>query len=119
MRPPRYRFPDEVRSTTRSIASRMLQEGTVAQIPEDLERWIAQRPEVRESLESGGYSTAFTAEDLFPLLQVFVTQAGVPAPEVDDVPHRSSTVRWLVVGLLLLALVVVLLLLAAASEAGS
>jgi hypothetical protein len=118
MRPPRYRFPDEVRSTTRSIASQMLQEGTVAQTPEDLERWIAQRPEVRESLETGGYGTAFTADDLFPLLEVFLTQAGGPAPEV-EVPHRSSKVRWLVAGLLLLVLGAGLLLLVGATQAGS
>jgi ferric-dicitrate binding protein FerR (iron transport regulator) len=118
MRPPRYRFPDEVRSTTRGIASQMLREGTVARTPEDFERWIAQHPEVRETLETGGYGTAFTAEDLFPLLEVFVTRAAGAASEA-EAPLRFSRVHWLAAGLLLLVLGAVLLLLVGATQAGS
>src|SRR5690606_1149846 len=83
MRAPRYRFPDEVRAATRAMASRMVQQGTVARTPEQLAVWIAERTPVRESLQRGGYETAFTAEDLFPLLAVFVEQAGGPPPPAD------------------------------------
>jgi hypothetical protein len=76
MREPRYRFPDHVRDTTRTIAGRMDREGNVAQTPEELEAWIADEPEVRASLESGGYGTHFTAADLFPLLRGHAGEAG-------------------------------------------
>ncbi len=115
MRPPRYRFPDQVRSTTRTIASRMVRDGTVARTPEQLETWISQTPDVGESLESGGYNTLFTSDDLFPLLQVFVAQAGGPAPQA-AAPPRASTRRWLLVGLLAVV-VIVLVLLAVATGA--
>lgn len=115
MRAPRYRFPDEVRSTTRSIAARMIQEGTIAQTPEELDTWISQRPDIQAPLEKGGYNTAFTAHDLFPLLQVAAEKAGGPAPEA-DAPPRSSRPRWLVAGLLLLVLMIVLLVLAVATD---
>jgi hypothetical protein len=116
MRPPRYRFPDEVRSTTRAMASRMVHDGTIAQTAEQLDTWISQRPDVRESLESGGYGTAFTADDVFPLLQVFVAQAGGAVPEV-DAPPRSSPNRWLLLGALAVVGVIVLVLLALATDA--
>lgn len=103
MRAPRYRFPDDVRATTRRIASEMIRDGTVAATPEQLDAWIAERPEVRESLARGGYATEFTAHDLFPLLQVFLGPAGAPAPE-DDAGPRPSGSRRLVVLLVLLAL---------------
>lgn len=106
MRAPRFRFPNEVRETTRTIASRMVRENSVARTPEELEAWISERPGVKESLEQGGYGTEFTAADLFPLLQVFIVQAGGPAPPV-EAPPRSSSRVW-VVGL---GLLVVLLLL--------
>jgi hypothetical protein len=109
MRAPRYRFPDEVRSTTRSIASRMVREGTIARTPEELEAWIARTPDVQRPLEEGGYHTAFTAHDLFPLLQVFVVKAGGPAPEA-DAPPRSSRGRWIAVGLLLVVLIMLLVI---------
>ncbi len=125
MRAPRYRFPDEVRSTTRTMASRMMDDGEVAETPEQLDAWISQRPEVRESLERGGYGTEFTAHDLFPLLQAMIGRAGGPAPEVvgqaggsapnTEAPSRSSNSRWLVV--LLLVLVVAVVLLAVAMSA--
>ncbi len=125
MRSPRYRFPDEVRSTTRGMASRMIEDGAIAQTPEQLDTWISQRPEVREPLERGGYNTEFTAHDLFPLLRAMIARAGGPAPEVvapaggsapkAEAPPRSSSSRWLVV--LLLVLVVAVLLLAVAMSA--
>lgn len=111
MRAPRYRFPNEVRETTRAIASRMVENGDVAQSPEQLEAWISDSPAVGESLREGGYSTAFTAHDLFPLLQVLVAQAGAPAPEVETPAHRPRR-GWLI------GLGVVLLLLLAAVAVG-
>lgn len=119
MRGPRYRFPDEVRSTTRTMASRMVEDGTIPQTPEQLDTWISQRPEVREALASGGYNTEFTAHDLFPLLRAMIARAGGPAPEAvaraggsaptDDAPPRASNSRWLMVLLLVVVLVVLLL----------
>lgn len=99
MRPPRFQFPNEVRSTTRSIASRMVDDGTIAQTPEQLDAWIEQRPAVRESLAADGYGTEFTADDLFPLLQVFAVQAGGPPLEADPGPRASSR-RWVLFALL-------------------
>jgi hypothetical protein len=119
MRAPRFRFPDEVRSTTRDIASRMLLEGTVPATPEELDEWITRRPEVREPLKAGGYDTAFSAEDLFPLLQVFVGRAEGPS-QGTVAARRSFDRRWLVGGLLLLLLVVLIaILLLAGSGAGA
>lgn len=110
MRPPRYRFPNEVRETTRTIASRMVGDGDIARTPQDLEAWIARAPDVREPLESGGYGREFTADDLFPLLQVFVEKAGGPAP-APDAPPRSSRRPWYV-GLAVVLLVLILVALA-------
>ena len=93
MRGPRYQFPNEVRSTTRAMAARMVQGGQIADTPEQLEEWIAREVDVRETLEDGGYGTEFTAHDLFPLLQVFITHAGGPAP-VTEPPARTYP-RWL------------------------
>lgn len=99
MRPPRYRFPDEVRSAARAMASRMVRDGTVAETPEQLDDWISGEPEFREPLVRGGYGTEFTSDDLFPLLQVFAARPGGPAPGA-DAPRGSSQKIWLV-GLLL------------------
>lgn len=107
MRPPRYRFPEGVRSTTRWMASRMVREGTVTETPEQLEAWIAQAPETREVLEIGGYGTEFTAHDLLPLLHVFVTAAGGRVPSAEP-PPRPSRKPWLLGVLLLVAVLVVL-----------
>jgi hypothetical protein len=103
MRPPRHRFSDEVRSTTRFIASRMVRGGTIARTPEALEGWIAGAPGVRESLVQGGYGTAFTAEDLFPLLEAMVVKAGGPPPAPAAPPRTSSWMSWVVGFVLLLA----------------
>ncbi len=112
MRGPRYQFPNEVRSTTRAMAVRMVQGGQIADTPEQLEEWISREREVRETLEDGGYGTEFTAHDLFPLLQVFITQAGGPAPVTE--PPAPTYPRWLpavgaVVALILTAAAIALL----------
>jgi ferric-dicitrate binding protein FerR (iron transport regulator) len=112
MRPPRYRFPDEVRSATRAMAARMASDGTAPDTPEALDSWIAAHPEVREPLVRGGYGAEFTAEDLFPLLQVFLGPAARPAPGA-GAPSSAPDRRWLVpalIGAALIAVVIVLLL---------
>lgn len=109
MRPPRYRFPDEVRSMTRKMAVRMVREGTVVQTPEELDAWIAQRPEVREPLERGGYGTHFAAHDLFPLLQAMIARAEASAPAPTSRTGLFDN-RWLIA--IVLVVVFVLLLLA-------
>jgi len=109
MRPPRFRFPNEVRTTTRTIASRMVDDGAIAQTSEQLGAWIEQRPEVRESLEIDGYGTDFTADDLFPLLQVFIVQAGGPPPEPEARP-RASRGRWVLLALVAAAVIVAVVL---------
>lgn len=104
MRAPRFRFPDHVRSTTRTIASQMVRDETIARTPEELDAWISRAPDVKQSLEKGGYNTAFTAGDLLPLLQVFVVQAGGPPPPPDvsaaDEPRSSARRSWLIPSLL-------------------
>ena len=109
MRAPRYRFPDEVRSTTRAMASRMVHDGTIARTPEELDAWIAREGGVREPLERGGYGTAFTAHDLLPLLHVFVAKAGGPAPRADEPAPSPSGGRNRVVGLVLVLIAALLL----------
>jgi hypothetical protein len=92
MRPPRYHFPDEVRSATREMAAQSVRDRTVAGTPEELDAWILQAPDVREPLERGGYTTEFTAADLFPLYEVMVEQAGGSVPRADDAtPERSRS----------------------------
>jgi hypothetical protein len=107
MRPPRYRFPHEVRETTRAMASRMVREGTIARTPEELDAWISRTPEARQSLESGGFGSEFTSHDLLPLLEVFVVQAGGSAPKPEAAP-RPSRRPWLVGALVLLLVFLVL-----------
>lgn len=106
MRAPRYRFPDEVRTATRAMAARMLADGTVAETPEQLDGWLLEAPDIRASLERGGYGTAFTAEDLLPLLRAFVERSGGSPPAA--APPARSPGRWWLVGLVLAVLVVVL-----------
>lgn len=115
MRPPRFQFPNEVRSITRTMASRMVADGTIAGTAEELDAWIGERPEVRESLEIDGYGTEFTADDLFPLLQVFVVQAGGAPPQV-DAPPRAAPGKWV---LLALAAAVVIAAVVIAAAAGA
>jgi hypothetical protein len=116
MRPPRYRFPEEVRATTRGIASRMIREEGVARSPEQLAAWIAERPEVREPLVEGGYGTAFTAEDLYPLLAAFLGAAAGPPPEARS-PSRSAS-KWFIWGLIVLLVAAVLLIVLAPAGLG-
>ena len=92
MRPPRYHFPDEVRTATREMAARSVRDGTVARTPEELDAWIAQAPDLREPLEHGGYTTEFTATDLYPLYEVMVQRAGGPAPAT--AAAAPSRTRW-------------------------
>jgi hypothetical protein len=112
MRGPRYRFPDQVRNTTRTIAARMIREGEIARSPEDLDVWIAERPEVHAPLEKGGYGSAFDSSDLYPLLAVFLGPENAPAPAADSTPTGLSrkTLAMLVGILVVVVLIVVLLL---------
>ena len=112
MRPPRYHFPDEVRSATREMAARTVRAGTVARTPEELDAWILQAPDVREPLERGGYATEFTANDLFPLYEVMVEKAGGPAPRATAAaPSRTRpSVGMLAAVALAIAVIVALVL---------
>ncbi|WP_420125906.1 hypothetical protein [Longimicrobium sp.] len=112
MRPPRFRFSNEVRETTRTIAMRMVDDGGIARTPRELDGWIAGAPDERESLERGGYGQEFTAEDLFPLLEVFIVQAGGPAREPDTPPEPPMT--WSRVALILFIIVLMMATLAVA-----
>ncbi|HYW11486.1 MAG TPA: hypothetical protein VE871_05995 [Longimicrobium sp.] len=104
MRPPRYHFPDEVRSATREMAAQTVRAGTVARTPEELDAWILQSPDVHEPLERGGYTTEFTASDLFPLYEVMVQKAGGPAPQA--AAAAPSHTRWSVGRLATVALTI-------------
>ncbi|HEU4560619.1 MAG TPA: hypothetical protein VFS20_22395 [Longimicrobium sp.] len=105
MRPPRYHFPDEVRTATREMAARSVRDGTVARTPEELDGWILQAPDVREPLERGGYTTEFTASDLFPLYAVMVEKAGGPSPRA--AAAGPSPTRWGLGKVAAIALVIV------------
>ncbi|HET7461379.1 MAG TPA: hypothetical protein VFJ82_09015 [Longimicrobium sp.] len=73
------------------MAARTVRAGTVAGTPEELDAWILQAPDVREPLQRGGYTTEFTATDLFPLYEVMVEKAGGPAPRAAAVaPSRTG-----------------------------
>jgi hypothetical protein len=111
MRPPRYHFPDEVRTATREMAAQSVRAGTVARTPEELEAWIAQAPDLREPLEGGGYTTEFTAGDLFPLYEVMVEKAGGPARVEAAAPPRIGwSLRMLAAIALAIAAIVALVL---------
>jgi hypothetical protein len=74
------------------MAAQTVRAGTVARTPEELDAWILQAPDVREPLEHGGYTTEFTASDLFPLYEVMVQKAGGPAPRA--AAAAPSRTRW-------------------------
>jgi len=94
----------------------MIREESVARSPEQLEAWIAERPEVREPLVEGGYGTAFTAEDLYPLLAAFLGAAAGPPPEAPRVSRTAS--KWFIWGLIALLVVAVLVVLLAPAALG-
>ncbi|HEY0370587.1 MAG TPA: hypothetical protein VGD79_01215 [Thermoanaerobaculia bacterium] len=104
-REPRYRFSDDVRATTRAIALRMIHAGAVAGSAEELEAWIAQTDDIRERLTQGGYGSAFTAGDLFPLFQGQVARAtAAKAPRSEPRPRR-----WLWIAVILAVVAAVIL----------
>jgi hypothetical protein len=112
MRGPRYRFPDQVRNTTRTIAARMIREGEIARSPEDLDAWIRGRPEVHAPLEKGGYGSAFDSSDLYPLLVVFLGPENAPVAEAQATSTGlSGNMPALIVGILVVVVLVVFLLL--------
>lgn len=104
MREPRYRFSDDVRAATRAVALRMIHAGAVAESPEALGAWIARTDDLRETLTRGGYGSAFTAGDLFPLYQGFVAKAKPPAPARSAARPR----KWLWIGLIVAGVAIVI-----------
>ena len=95
MRAPRHRFSDDVRAATRAMAARMVEEDAVAQSPDQLDDWISHAPQTREALARDGYGSAFTAEDLFPLLQAMTGRMEVTRPQ----EARPRTLSAAVLGL--------------------
>ena len=75
MRPPRYRFPDEIRPITRNMAAKMIKQDLVPGSAAQLNIWLEATPAAKEALQKYGWGTKFTSDDLFPLLQVFVANA--------------------------------------------
>lgn len=104
MRPPRYRFPDQVRSATRAMAARMVRQGQIARTAEQLDVWVSEHPDVARPLMKGGYGRAFDANDLFPLLEVFLTQEGARAPDAEARQHSTNRKRIAAAVLALLVL---------------
>jgi hypothetical protein len=110
MRPPRYHFPDEVRSATREMAAQTVRAGTVASTAEEMDAWIGQAPDVREPLERGGYTTEFTAADLFPLYEVMVEKAGGAVPKAEVAAPSSSPLNGAMFAALAVAIAVIVAL---------
>jgi hypothetical protein len=110
-RPPRYRFPNEVRDATRAMAVQMVRDGRVPDTPAQFDAWIDTAP-AREVLERGGYGRDFTAEDLLPLLRVFVEQEGGPAHagEPATATAAAGLPRWAMIALAVVAVLGLLLL---------
>jgi hypothetical protein len=107
MRDPRYRFSDEVRAATRAAALRMVHAGTVAASPEALGAWIARTDDLRAKLTNGGYGSAFTADDLFPLFQGFVAKATAAAsPSAGAGRAKWPRIALIVVAALVIAVIV-------------
>ena len=113
MRDARYRFSDDVRSTTRAIALRMIHAGAVAESPEALEAWIARTDDLRERLTNGGYGSAFLASDLFPLFQGFVAKATTATPP----RSAAGPARWLWIGAIVLVVAIVVAVIVAGTIA--
>jgi hypothetical protein len=110
MRDPRYRFSDDVRATTRAIALRMIHAGTVAVSAQELESWIGQTADIRERLTKGGYGSAFTAEDLFPLFQGSVARAKAAA--ATPPPPGARPAKWLWIGAIVVVAIVIVVIVA-------
>jgi hypothetical protein len=110
-RPPRYRFPNEVRETTRAMAAEMVREGSIPADPAALDAWIAAHPEHRGSLAAGGYGERFTGEDLLPLLDVFIVQSGGTPRQADAEPEPTGGRSPIVLGAAAAGLVILLILL--------
>ena len=102
MRDARYRFSDDVRSMTRAAALRMMHAGAVAASPEELEAWIARTDDLRERLTNAGYGSAFTAHDLFPLLESNVARATAAKPARSG----ATPARWLWIGAILIVIAI-------------
>ena len=109
MRPPRYKFPDTVRSATRAFATRAVKERIVPQTPAELHARILETADLKQSLDGGGYGLKFDAEDLFPLYEIFVVQAGGSIGEatVSEAPPRRRRGPLAVVAAVVAILVVV------------
>lgn len=86
----------------------MVRDRQIAQTPEELDSWISRAANIKESLDGAGYGTAFTSDDLFPLLQVFVVQAGGPVRTTTESSARRPVRAWLLGIALLLVLVLLL-----------
>ena len=108
MRDPRYRFSDDVRSVTRAIALRMIHANTVASSSEELRAWILRTDDLREKLTNGGYGSAFSADDLFPLFQSFVAKA---TPATHSRPKVRPLWRIWLIAIVVVAIVVAVLML--------
>jgi hypothetical protein len=105
MRDPRFRFGDDVRAATKEMSGRMAERGSAPQNGDELEWWITANPDIHQRLAQGGYGKEFNAEDLLPLLHVFLAQRQ-PAPAA--VRHPTAAFSWpLVAGLLLLLVLLV------------
>ena len=114
MREGRYTFSDDVRATTRAIALRMIHAGEVAGSPEELNAWIARTDDIRERLTKGGYGSAYTSEDLFPLFQGAVARA-TNATRSEPVASRG---RWVWVAGAVVVVVVIIGLVVATCFSG-
>ena len=111
MRDARYQFSEDVRTITRAIAVRMIHAGDVASSPEALDAWIARTDELRERLRDGGYGSAFSADDLFPLFQAAVARKSTPSPPPDRPAMRRR------IGLIVLVIAIVVGVIAAVTIA--
>jgi hypothetical protein len=87
----------------------MIHAGDVAASPEALDAWINRTDDLRGRLTNGGYGTAFTADDLFPLFQSFVAKAMASTPPRSE----GGFAKWLWIGLIVFVAIVVGVIVAA------
>ena len=84
----------------------MSAEGTVPAAPAELDEWLTRNPDLQERLVTGGYGTKFTADDLYPLLIVFM--GGAPASRANaPATAATSKSRWMVIALVVLVVLVI------------